>query len=68
MKIFVTLTLFVSLQAMAQDPSLTTNERDAAAIAITAYRINQPIDQHVASVLAGYGQRQNAFTQNRYGK
>ena len=67
MSIFVTIAAFTALQAMAQDPSLTVNEADANAIAITAYRTGQPIDHHIASVLAGYVQRQS-FQQDRYGK
>ena len=67
MSIFVTLAAFTALQAMAQDPSLTVHEADANAIAITAFRTGKPIDQHVASVLAGYVQR-NSFQQDRYGR
>lgn len=67
MNTFITLAAFVAIQAMVQDPALTQNEEDAAAIAITAYRSGQPIDQHVASVLTGYAKRQG-FTQDRWGK
>jgi hypothetical protein len=67
MNTYITIAAFVALQAMVQDPSLSQNEEDAAAIAIQAYRTSTPVDHHVASVLQGYVVR-TGFTQDRYGK
>jgi hypothetical protein len=68
LKILVTVAMFTALQAMANEPTLPLHVADATAIAMTAYRSSEPIDHHVASVLAAYAAKQASFTQDRYGK
>lgn len=51
------------LQRILNDPQATTLEREAAELLLMG---TKP-DAHIASVLAGWCQR-NAFVQNRYGK
>lgn len=62
----ITAALVVACQAMLQDPGITSQERDAASITLTLHSESKPVDEHVASVLMSYAQRQGK--QNRYGK
>lgn len=62
----VTFDTFVCCQHIVQDAAATTNEFDAAGLAIQAYRLNGTIDHHVAGVLIGYAQRHQQ--QDRWGK
>jgi hypothetical protein len=62
----VTMEAFLACQQMLMDHRLTTNERDAAGIAIQAYRTGRRVDHHVAGVLAGYAGR--VMQQDQWGK